>query len=82
MQILIKLLNKWDVYIYFDLDYNGHQPSKPTRSAAALGVSLGITPARWDWRSRGKVTSAKNQGGCNSCWAFTSTAQYESILAI
>lgn len=41
-----------------------------------------MSPASFDWRDLNRVTPIKNQLGCGSCWAFSSTAQYESILAI
>lgn len=42
----------------------------------------GTLPLEVDWRTENKVSSVKNQGSCGSCWAFTSTALYESILMI
>lgn len=42
-------------------------------------------PLSVDWRTQGtggKVTSIKNQGTCGCCWAFTTTALYESFLMI
>jgi cathepsin L len=38
--------------------------------------------AAFDWRSLGKVTPVKDQGGCGSCWDFASAAAYESSYLI
>jgi hypothetical protein len=39
-------------------------------------------PSAFDWRSSGKVTSAKNQQDCGGCWSFASTGSLESKLLI
>jgi len=58
----------------------------PQHCSATQGnhVSSGEAPGddTLDWRTKNVVTPVKNQGGCGSCWAFSTTGCLESIWAI
>ena len=39
-------------------------------------------PAAVDWRTKGAVTPVQDQGVCNTCWAFATTAAMESAYFV
>ncbi|TKY66750.1 Senescence-specific cysteine protease SAG39 [Spatholobus suberectus] len=64
---------------------NGNKKAHSVGTATETSFKYGSVtkiPATMDWRKRGAVTPIKDQGTCQSCWAFSTVATIEGLHQI
>jgi len=55
---------------------------KRSESISVENIDISTLPIEVDWRTKGIITSVKDQGDCGSCWTFGTAETIESYWAI
>jgi cathepsin F len=62
---------------YLNLNISHMSKLKSASNPIRVNDRFKDTPASYDWREHGAVSSVKDQGQCGSCWAFSAVGNLE-----
>jgi len=60
----------------------GYRAGPKTGDSVYKANSTEVFPTSLNWITKGAVTDVKNQGQCGSCWAFSTCAGVEGLVAV
>lgn len=61
---------------------NHHSKHRNVRTRQLFNSDHLNVPGEFDWRDRNVVSKVRNQGKCGACWAHSTVATVESMVAI